>query len=139
MRKDDVIVEILQGWGNWRRNHGMQEPGQSERMPKAPGTHADPLFFEYVSTHASGNGMYAFIDRSVGEMHIPHQRILVWRYVTGRTFDDIGARMKIEEHIAREMHNHCKAALTAGIVGYVLVGRDRESTEYYRRDLRALA
>lgn len=138
LRKDDVIIEILHGWGQWRKNHGMME-SNGERLPGAPGVHADPLFFEYVSTHASGNGLYAFIDRSVGEMNVPHQRIMLWRYVGGRMFTDIAARLKIEEHIARAMHNQSKDLLATGIVGYILVGRDREGTEFYRRDVQALA
>ena len=136
MRRDDVVVEICQRWGNWRLNGGIAQ-SEGDILPRAPGEHSDPTYTEYVAIHAQGYGLLAHVDRLVREMHIPHQRIMLRRYVSLYTLAAIADEMKIETYIVRDMHARCLATVTPEIVRYVLVGTDRDSTEMYRRDILA--
>jgi len=143
LKRGDVVEEILGTWGDWRRTvsagQGWGGGADVERMPKAPGGHADPLFSEYINTHEGGYGLVQHIDSLVREMYPAQKGIMRRRYVKLMTFQKIGQQMKVEEHIVREMHKACVGLLTTEIVRYVMVGSDRRQFEHWARDLKSAA
>lgn len=142
-RRGDAMVEVLQDWGGWVRTGreavgwGGVQAQEGGPMPKAPGSHSDPLYREYLTT--TGEGLYRMIDARLKEHHDSYRAVIRMRYAGMLGFAEIGRKLKIEADICRIMHDRSVSLLRIDVVRYMVTTGDREAEATYGRRLAEMA